>query len=53
MLVGLYISKNINLVDSTLLKLFILFKFSYGDNLDCILFFVIIIYCSINFSINS
>lgn len=53
MLIGLDIGQYIDLVDSTLLEFFIFSELDYGDDFDSILLFIIVIDCSINFTVDS
>ena len=52
-MIGFDIGQYIDLVDSTLLEFFIFSELDYGDDFDSILLFIIVIDCSINFTVDS
>lgn len=47
------VCENIDLIDSTLLKFLVLSKLGNRNDFNSILFFIIVIYCSVNFSIDT
>lgn len=53
MLMFLDIGENIYLIDSTLLKLFILFKSPDFDDFDCVLFGIEFVGSSVDFSVGT
>ena len=49
----LNVRQNVDLVDSTLLEFFVLFELVYGDHLNSIFLFIIVIDGSVDLTVNS
>jgi hypothetical protein len=50
---GFDIGEDIDFVDCTLLKLFILFKLGYGNDLNGVLLLIVVVDCTINLTVDS
>lgn len=53
MWIGLDIGQNVNLIDSTLLKFLVFSKLNNWNDFDSVLFFIVVIYCSVDLTIDS